>query len=90
MVNVAGRRKQYLDLYIELMLGTDKSRAYCPEMICADFLAGVSLGAGQENTLFLALVRLIRALPVARKLQLLDLVRKNHEPGPKEAPATEA
>jgi hypothetical protein len=25
-----------------LMLGTDKSRAYCLEMICADFLAGAS------------------------------------------------
>jgi hypothetical protein len=23
-----------------LMLGTDKSRGYCLEMICADFLAG--------------------------------------------------
>ena len=29
-----------------LMLGTDKSRGYCLEMICADFLAGVHL---QEN-----------------------------------------
>jgi hypothetical protein len=28
-----------------LMLGTDKSRGYCLEMICADFLAGVSLEA---------------------------------------------
>jgi hypothetical protein len=26
-----------------LMLGTDKSRGYCLEMICADFLAGASL-----------------------------------------------
>jgi hypothetical protein len=26
-----------------LMLGTDKSRGYCPEMICADFLAGATL-----------------------------------------------
>ena len=29
-----------------LMLGTDKSRGYCLEMICADFLAGARL---QEN-----------------------------------------
>lgn len=28
-----------------LMLGTDKSRGYCLEMICADFLAGASLEA---------------------------------------------
>ena len=27
-----------------LMLGTDKSRGYCLEMICADFLAGATLG----------------------------------------------
>ena len=26
-----------------LMLGTDKSRGYCLEMICADFLAGAQL-----------------------------------------------
>jgi hypothetical protein len=26
-----------------LMLGTDKSRGYCLEMICADFLAGADL-----------------------------------------------
>ena len=26
-----------------LMLGTDKSRGYCLEMICADFLAGARL-----------------------------------------------
>jgi hypothetical protein len=29
-----------------LMLGTDKSRGYCLEMICADFLAGANLGEG--------------------------------------------
>jgi len=31
-----------------LMLGSDKSRGYCLEMICADFLAGVSLGETQS------------------------------------------
>ena len=31
-----------------LMLGTDKSRGYCLEMICADFLAGVNLGETQQ------------------------------------------
>jgi hypothetical protein len=30
-----------------LMLGTDKSRGYCLEMICADFLAGVNLQEDQ-------------------------------------------
>jgi hypothetical protein len=27
---------------VGLMLGTDKSRGYCLEMICADFLAGAN------------------------------------------------
>ena len=58
-----------------LMLGTDKSRGYCLEMICADFLAGASLEAGAESTLFLALARLIGTLPVAQRLQLLEMVR---------------
>jgi hypothetical protein len=31
-----------------LMLGTDKSRGYCLEMICADFLAGARLGETQQ------------------------------------------
>jgi hypothetical protein len=30
-----------------LMLGTDKSRGYCLEMICADFLAGANLHEGE-------------------------------------------
>ena len=30
-----------------LMLGTDKSRGYCLEMICADFLAGANLGESE-------------------------------------------
>ena len=32
-----------------LMLGTDKSRGYCLEMICADFLAGVNLQQGPDG-----------------------------------------
>ena len=34
-----------------LMLGSDKSRGYCLEMICADFLSGVSLEAGNQDAL---------------------------------------
>ena len=32
-----------------LMLGSDKSRGYCLEMICADFLAGANLQNGEGN-----------------------------------------
>jgi hypothetical protein len=62
------------------MLGTDKSRGYCLEMMCADFLAGASFEAGTENALFMALVRLISALRVAQRLQLLEIVRYSLEP----------
>jgi hypothetical protein len=31
-----------------LMLGSDKSRGYCLEMICADFLAGANLQNDQS------------------------------------------
>jgi hypothetical protein len=73
-----------------LMLGTDKSRGYCLEMICADFLAGASLEAGTEGMLFFAVTRLTGALPVAQRLQLLDIVRKSLEPVQTEAAPTEA
>jgi hypothetical protein len=51
---------------------------------------GANLEAGEENTLFLALARLIGALPVAQRLQLLEMVRNGLEPIQTEAAATEA
>ena len=72
--------KHSRDQYFALLVGTDKSRGYCLEMICADFLAGASLEAGAESTLFLALARLIGALPVAQRLRLFEIVRNNFEP----------
>jgi hypothetical protein len=33
---------------VGLMLGSNKSRGYCLEMICADFLAGAKLGETQQ------------------------------------------
>ncbi len=32
-----------------LMLGSDRSRGYCLEMICADFLAGANLDHGDRR-----------------------------------------
>jgi hypothetical protein len=32
-----------------MMLGTDKSRGYCLEMICADFLAGADISADKSE-----------------------------------------
>jgi len=45
-----------------LMLGTDKSRGYCLEMICADFLAGAHLD-GDPEWLRTAALRLFELLP---------------------------
>jgi len=42
-----------------LMLGSDKSRGYCLEMICADFLAGANLQDGNSEALFLSVHRLV-------------------------------
>jgi len=57
-----------------LMLGSDKSRGYCLEMICADFLAGANLGGRSQDALFLALQRLLGMLLPEQRQQLLEQV----------------
>jgi hypothetical protein len=57
-----------------LMLGTDKSRGYCLEMICADFLAGAALEKPDPSTLAFSLQRLIRLLPPEQKQQVFDQI----------------
>jgi hypothetical protein len=59
-------------------------------MICAEFLAGASLGPGAEDISFLALARLIGILPVAQRLQFLEKVRNSLEPVQTEAAAAKA
>ncbi len=68
-----------------LMLGTDKSRGYCLEMICADFLAGASLEVGDEDKLLFALTRLIGSLARDQKRQLFEMVRNSVEGIPEKA-----
>jgi hypothetical protein len=46
-----------------LMLGTDKSRGYCLEMICADFLAGANLESGNPEILLQSVMRVFKFLP---------------------------
>jgi len=55
-----------------LMLGSDKSRSYCLEMICADFLAGANLDHGDPATLLFSMTRFFRYLPDAQKQALLQ------------------
>jgi hypothetical protein len=73
-----------------LMLGTDKSRGYCLEMICADFLAGVSLEVGNEHVLLLALHRLIGSLSVPQRQQLIEWMKEPVEQNANEAAPVEA
>ncbi len=58
------------------MLGSDKSRGYCLEMICADFLAGAHLENGNPKVLLCSMLRLFRFLPAAQKNQFLSEVTK--------------
>jgi hypothetical protein len=57
-----------------LMLGSDKSRGYCLEMICADFLAGANLESGDTKPLRLALDRLFALLPSSEQHEFIESV----------------
>jgi hypothetical protein len=46
-----------------LMLGSDKSRGYCLEMICADFLAGACLDGNTPEILLRSISRYYKLLP---------------------------
>jgi hypothetical protein len=54
-----------------LMLGAQKSRSYCMEMICADFLAGATLDEVNPKSFSVAVRRLIEFLPETEKLELI-------------------
>jgi len=55
-----------------LMLGSDKARGYCLEMICADFLAGAHLENGDPRILLFSMLRLFRFLSAAQKQEFLQ------------------
>ena len=58
-----------------LMLGSDKSRGYMLEMICADFLAGANIETENPDALMLSLERLFRLLPSAKQKEFLSKAR---------------
>src|SRR5205085_6422906 len=60
-----------------LMLGTDKSRGYCLEMICADFLAGANLDNGNPETLLHSATRFFNFLSREQKDTFLERVNGN-------------
>jgi len=57
-----------------LMLGTEKSRGYCLEMICADFLAGANLENENSEVLLQSALRLFKFLPGEEKRTFLHRV----------------
>jgi hypothetical protein len=57
-----------------LMLGTDKSRGYCLEMICADFLAGANLENENPNVLLESVTRFFKFLPDHERQSFLEQV----------------
>jgi len=54
------------------MLGSDKSRGYCQEMICADFLAGAHLDDGNPEILLNSISRYYKFLPTAQKQTFVE------------------
>jgi hypothetical protein len=59
------------------MLGSDKSRGYCLEMICADFLAGANLENGNPDVLLMSLERFFHFLPAPQQQLFLDRMRRS-------------
>ena len=57
-----------------MMLGSDRSRGYCLEMICADFLAGANLDGGQPDVLLHSLSHFYRFLPADQQQAFVQLV----------------
>jgi len=55
-----------------LMLGSDRSRGYCLEMICADFLAGANLDDQNPETLLYSMTRFFKFLPGQQKQSFLE------------------
>jgi hypothetical protein len=55
-----------------LMLGSDRSRGYCLEMICADFLAGANLDHGDPEMLLFSMTRFFRLLPEEQRQAFLE------------------
>jgi hypothetical protein len=59
-----------------LMLGSDKSRGYCLEMICADFLAGANLDNGTPEILLSSITSFFKFLPREQRQQFLQHVNQ--------------
>ena len=59
-----------------LMLGGNKSRGYCLEMICADFLAGATLGEPNTDLFSVSVRRLLDFLPGPQRNELIQTFKE--------------
>ena len=57
-----------------LMLGSDKSRGYCLEMICADFLAGAHMDGSDPEILLQSISPYFKFLPRPQQEAFVSLV----------------
>ena len=57
-----------------LMLGTDKSRGYCLELTCADFLAGANLDNGNPDVLLHSVSRFFKFLPGEQRQAFVEQI----------------
>ena len=55
-----------------LMLGSDRSRGYCLEMICADFVAGANLDNGHPDLLLRSIKNFFKFLPGEQRQKFLE------------------
>ena len=60
-----------------LMLGTQKSRGYCLEMICADFLAGATLDEASPAILSVSIRRMVELLPGPERLKFIKTLKES-------------
>jgi hypothetical protein len=58
------------------MLGSDRSRGYCLEMICADFLAGANLDSRDPDVLLRTLSNFFKFLPGNQQQTFVQLINQ--------------
>ncbi|MGA9542761.1 MAG: hypothetical protein WBQ85_04290 [Candidatus Sulfotelmatobacter sp.] len=62
-----------------LMLGSNRSRGYCLEMICADFLAGANLDDGDPEMLLFSMTRFFSFCPRSSNRHFLEVFARKHD-----------
>jgi hypothetical protein len=66
------RKKSPLQIqFFSSLLGSDRSRGYCLEMICADFLAGANLDNGDHEMLLFSMDEVFQILSKEQKQAFL-------------------